>query len=261
MITPFQIIIMPVFSDTDSLTSRGYGSIPPNDLDRARAYIKARDLAYSNACSNLLITLQGVRMSHHIRVRNHALEDQETQMDVEGMLQGVEVLSERTVNLYGAAAVEIVVGIPRPQPIVQHRVDIPIVIRPTPRGQPRIILPDVDVDIEEGYTSVIIDARGFRSRPNMSPTILRTDGSDVWGKMDVDPDFAIREGIALFAHTLTEARTYNRAGDNPLILKAVGVAGPSRSDFVLSEKAARLLEAANGRSGMLDAFRVIFIVD
>src|SRR5205085_12565526 len=85
-------------------------------------------------------------------------------------------------------------------------------------------------------TSLIVETRGLKIERCMSPRLLRTDGSEVWGSVKVDPDWLIAHGIVSYAHSIAEARRLDRAGNNPLILRAVG-RGSSRfnADPVLSE--------------------------
>lgn len=112
------------------------------------------------------------------------------------------------------------------------------------------------------YTSVIIDATGLGLERCMSPKIRRTNGSEVWGTVKVDPDFVEERGIVAYAKTLDEARKSDRCGSNPMVIKAIAVAGGAfHSDPVVSDADADLLLAENKLGKFLDKFNVIFVKD
>jgi hypothetical protein len=112
------------------------------------------------------------------------------------------------------------------------------------------------------YTSVIIDTRGFNVWRCMSPKIRHADGSEVWGTVRVDPDYVIEHGIVIYAHTIEEAKHLDRAGDRPVVIRAVGKnGGKFGTDPVLSEADAERLLSLNARDRFMDRFRVIFVVD
>lgn len=247
-----QINAVPV--DSGYVHARGYGSISPKEIDRAKAYIKARDVAYANALSGLVMRLKGAQLQSRFSVRDYEASHQGIDIQMEGIVQGADVLSERVVQLYGAPAVEVIVGVRSSDvvsaPVHPTKERIPDVRREKPVTPPA-----------NTYTSVIIDARGLGLRRSMSPRILWQDGSVLWGSMEVDPDFVVSEGIALYARNLSAAYTTERTGSKPLVLRAIGVRGSARSDVVLSEDAARQLLEADRQSGILKSFRVIFVVD
>ena len=115
---------------------------------------------------------------------------------------------------------------------------------------------------EAAYTSVIIDTLGLGVARSMSPKILRQDGTEVWGTVKVDYGFLADHGIVAYARTMGEAYANSRAGDNPLVLRAVK-RGPSpfKCDAVLSDHDADYLIAENHRAGFLKDYRLIFLVD
>jgi hypothetical protein len=111
------------------------------------------------------------------------------------------------------------------------------------------------------FTSVIIDAQGYGVSRCMSPTIRRPDGSIVWRGREAAPGTVIESGIVAYTESMEAARSHERCGANPLVIKAVAATGPSASDIVISvEDAARLL-AENNQTKFLDQFKVIIVKD
>lgn len=112
------------------------------------------------------------------------------------------------------------------------------------------------------YTSLIVNTLGLKVQRAMSPKICRTDGSEVWGTVNVDYDFLEDHGIVAYTRSLDDARKNERAGDNPLIIKAIGRAGGKfYCNPVVENADAKLLLDENGKSQFLDKFNVIFVVD
>ena len=131
----------------------------------------------------------------------------------------------------------------------------------TPPPDTAASLPAMDDRSE--YTSVIIDTRGTGLSPCMSPRIITPDGSVVYGAMHVDEEYLMSVGIAGYYHSLDEAMAGERAGGNPLIIKAVGAQGQGTFKFhaeVSVQDAARILNA-DLKTEFLKKCAVIFLVD
>ncbi len=114
------------------------------------------------------------------------------------------------------------------------------------------------------YTGLVVDCRGLNLRRSMAPKIRRADGSEVWGTVQVDPDFVIQHGIVVYVDSrqpdlLGSPEIVERIGNNPLVIRATGVAGAALTDPVITnEDAERLLEA-NRQHGFLNELRVVFV--
>lgn len=251
---------------------KGIGAIPTSEPNKAKAYLKARRYAVMMALENLLMVTDRVRVDATAYAEDFEVQNERIRTEVRGFVKGAEVVSERTITLNGAPAVEVTTavrmygedGLSRiliPEVAAQSAEPakpLPVVTKPVSQPAP----PPAPAVSGNAYTSVIIDTRGLGIRPAMSPKIRRQDGSEVWGTVSVSADFAIEQGIVAYAKTLEEAKANRRAGDNPLILRAVGYAKtPGRCDPVLSDNDVRLLLTANENSGFLNDYRVIFVVD
>jgi hypothetical protein len=96
----------------------------------------------------------------------------------------------------------------------------------------------------------------------MAPKIRARGGREVWGSVNVEPDYVIEHGIVSYVHSIDEARRNARCGANPLILKGIPCSGNRfNTDAGISEEDAQLLLDIDRRSRFLDKCRVIFIVD
>jgi len=121
-----------------------------------------------------------------------------------------------------------------------------------------------DSGTNNGFTSLIVDATGFKMTKSMTAKLFRKDGSEVWGTLSklTDEQYSILEdrGMVGFVATLDEAKANSRAGKNPLIIKAEGCIGSNQSaDPVVSDADADQLLSENSKYKFLDNFNVIFV--
>lgn len=110
------------------------------------------------------------------------------------------------------------------------------------------------------WTGLVVDTRTLGMRPSMCPKIVDTNNRLVYLDPKHSPpwDYIQQYGIADFVKM--EEQT-NRAGENPVYVRALQVRGPSKDEVVISvEDANRILEA-DKESGFLKKWRVVFMVD
>lgn len=252
------------------LTATGEGAMPTvqEQPNRAKAYLQAKGYAQAKAVANLIQAARGTSITYVGNGRNYAMDERINQ-EISGMLDSVTVVSERRVQIGKDTVVQVTVQAPIPE----RWQNTPAAKRvAAAAAAPTWSVASADSAIptpaafrkakEAPYTSVIIDTLGMGVVRSMSPKILRTDGSEVWGTVKVDYDFVADYGIVAYARTLGEAYANPRAGSNPLVLRALR-RGPSafKCDVVLSDDDADYLLAENARAGFLKEFRVIFLVD
>lgn len=114
------------------------------------------------------------------------------------------------------------------------------------------------------YTSVIVDASGLSLQRCMSPHIRRGDGSEIWGTLKnltaKDYEFIEDRGLVGFVSTMDEALKNWRSGANPMVVKALAVAGgKAASDPVLTDEDASLVLAENAKGKFLEGYNIIFV--
>ncbi|HLK57676.1 MAG TPA: hypothetical protein VKU00_14010 [Chthonomonadaceae bacterium] len=283
------------------LTATGLGVISKKEPDEARAYLVAYNTAKMDALRNLLMLSDQVQIDSHSLGADFEAKEDTIRAEMQGRLRGAKVVSQRVLTVGNGRLLEVTVattlpeeerseGVFHPKPPAE-----PQDAEPAPRRfaaptfhKPQVHFPSRDTApsdngyriaetpspcppkrsipqrpvVRETYTSVIIDARGLHLERSMSPRICRADGSPVWGNVDVDPDWLIEHGIVAYAHSIQEARSNPRAGENPLILRAVGREGGNyASDPILRNMDATALLQANDMGGFLEKYRVIFVLD
>lgn len=259
------------------LYATGEGAMPTvsEQPNRAKAYLQAKAYARAQAIANLMQAIQGTSVVYSASGSNYNMEEQVSQ-EIEGSITNVEVISERKFQIGKDTVVQVTVQAPKPErwsdkvprtasaAIPSAKPTRSLMDRSTAVASLHPFIPPASAirGKEAPYTSVIIDTTGMGVARSMSPKILRFNGSEVWGTVKVDYDFVADHGIVAYARNMPDAYSNERAGDNPLVIRAQR-RGPSsyKCDVVLSDDDADYLLSENRQSGFLKDYRVIFVVD
>ena len=272
------------------LYATGQGVIPNDEPNSAKAYLRAKGFAKLDAMRNMLMVVDHVRIDSETVGSDYEAKSDEIKAEVKGIVRGAHIVSERKTALGNSYIVEVTVASPMYGdqsvasafvPEITHRgqsgegasallpelgrtsLSEPPHIQLLPPGGSRferepITLPDPNQPV----SALIIDTRGQQVERCMSPKILRADGSELWGSVNVNPEWLIANGIVSYSHSIAEARKLVRTGNNPLIVRGVGVGGGRfHSDAVVSPEDAELIARYNKHDRFLDRFKVIFVVD
>ena len=126
------------------------------------------------------------------------------------------------------------------------------------RPRPEIVKKDEEPADPDAPTGLIVDARDLDVQRSMSMRILDQEGRLVYPEPDKmpDPDWLQDHGTASYPRGIREA---TRAGERPMIVRAVGVYGPGRDDLVVSSFIAEKIRELNRRGKFLGAFKVCVI--
>lgn len=112
--------------------------------------------------------------------------------------------------------------------------------------------------INNKYTGLVIDCRGMNINCVMSPVIKNADGTKIYGHMNLDIDKVISMGMAAYAGDAYDQISRQRAGSNPLVVKAIRL-DDHNANPVLSVADADKILAANGHDRFLDNCAVVFV--
>ena len=256
------------------LTATGVGLLPRDEPNRARAYLKARGYARLDALANLLMLIDRVQIDAQYTGADYMMQSEVIRASVTGFVRGAQVIDERKIIIEGQEAVQVTVGtamygqnglsrmLLRPSP-AEPAPAAPE--PPLPRIEllaPNIPAPDAPV-VEGNYTGLIIDARGLKVQPAMAPRILKADGTPLYGVGDFDLDKVVEQGLASYYRDMDAARADKRTGNNPLIVRPIGVyrRAVATTDVVLSDADAAKLLAEDAKTRFLRQLKVVFVVD
>ncbi len=107
------------------------------------------------------------------------------------------------------------------------------------------------------YTGLIVDCRGLELQPVMSPVVKNVNGTKIYGHKNLDIDRVIREGMADY---INDTANVDRAGVNPLVVKAVSVEN-FNSNPVLSIPDSNRVLIENHATKFLKDLKVVFLFD
>jgi hypothetical protein len=247
------------------LYATGEGAVPSSreQPNRAKAYLQGKTYAKMDAVANLVKMARGTMISYCSTGSNHVAETS-IKEEIKGVMESVQVMSVKKRPEGKDTIVEVTVRAPAPRPVKAVEKELPAKQADESANVPSwIARADQPARRQaDGYSGLVINAQGLRLVRCMSPKILRPDGSEVWGTVKADYDFVSDYGIVGYALSLGEAISNRRAGDRPLVLRAMGRGdSASKGDLVVSREDAELILAEDRRSGFLRDFRVIIVVD
>lgn len=240
-----------------------------------KARLLARRAAIVDAYRYLAERVQGVQVD-----ADSTVADLETQSDVvktrvSALIKGAKIVKEEQMSdgtyvvtmampMFGASSLASAV--------------MPEVMKNTPTAEPpeKVTAKNTAMPKEEfkqvvrevkanGYTGIVIDAGGRGLECTMAPQILDTNGRVVYGKENIDADYAVAHGLVEYSRDLQGAAGgASRAGSNPLVIKATAVRGGSNSvnpvNVVVSpEDADKILLAATNNANLMKNGAVVFV--
>ena len=249
----------------------GYGLPAETAGTAAQERLTARRAAIADAQRVLAEQLATVQVDAETTVQDAALKSDVVKTKVSMLLEGSRVIKES----YEDGAYRVTVAVPLfgersslaaavlPQTVIRQ--PFPRVLKPEP-AESRYpgIRPSTEgadgwstgyPDNGGPYTGLIVDCRGLELRPAMSPVIKTTAGDSIYGYKNLDSAQVIRRGMAGYAKDMKENAA--RAGDNPLIIRGVGV-DRYFNPVVTTADGERIL-AENEKTHFLDAAAVVFI--
>ena len=107
------------------------------------------------------------------------------------------------------------------------------------------------------YTGLIVDCRGLELQPVMSPVIMNSNGTKIYGHKNLDIDKIISMGMADY---ISDEESVQRAGNNPLVVKAVAVENFNSNPVLTIPDSNRVL-IENYATKFLKDMKVVFLFD
>lgn len=223
---------------------------------------QAKRAAIMDAQRNLAETVKGVRVTSDSTMEDMILQSDLVRTRVDSIIKG---MSEVSSQYYEDGTYEVVLEMPlfaatdslsdaaflpfRDEP----RVDFPAPVDITIINQPTVI--------NNNYTGLIIDCRGLgKINYVMSPVIKNANGQKIYGHQNLDYDKIIVNGMASYAEITSDQISISRAGNNPLVIKAISFSDLNSNPVVSVADADKIL-AANQYDKFLENCAVVFVGD
>lgn len=240
--------------------------LPPETAGQ-RGTALARRAAIVDAYRILAETVQGVQVDSETIMQDLVVTNDLVKAKVNALVKGAHIVDEganedgsyfvrMSIPMFGKEKSVAAVALPE---VAKNAVPEPL---------PKVTettLPKEEVkEIQTlKYTGVVVDADNMGLEATFAPVIYDTNGRIVYGLANLDKDLAISQGMVGYANVLQDATSGNRAGDNPLVVKAVAVRGGANSvnpvNVVVTVEDADKILLANESSSMLNDTAVVFV--
>lgn len=252
--------------DESNVTAIGIG-VPNPKLSETQGNVLARRAAIVDAQRNLLEIIKGVQVDAETLLEDMMVSSDVVRSKVSGLIRGAVIIDEGRnpdgsyvvkmgIPLYGASGSVASTVMPE----VVKTVETEAVLQVTETTLTTQAVAEVK---QVRYTGVVVDASGLGLMPTFSPVIYDTNGRIIYGIKNLNKDDAISKGVVSYAKELDAATHGNRAGDNPLVVKAVDVRGGANSvnkvNVVVSVEDADRILIANESTQMLEGSAVVFV--
>ena len=232
-----------------------------------RGMAMAREAAIMAAQRNLIAVVQGMQINSTTTMRDLILENDTVNRNISGTLRGAQIIEEELTNdggyyvkmrvpIYGVGESIASAILPALRPNAPQAFNTPNL---------QNLEPSIIQDIQYGeYSGVIVDASGLGLTETFSPVIYDTSGRAVYGIENLQNDaLIISEGMVSYSNSINDATAIQRAGNAPLIVKAVSVRGGNNSvnkvNAVISATDADKILLANQKTHMLENCAVVFV--
>lgn len=224
-----------------TVKATGAGAPDVKATSPAQARLGAERAALLDAMRNLLAQVKGIQVSAG-KTMGDAMAKDEVKAKVEGLIRGYKVVGKR---YYSDGGVEVDVEVP-----LSLLTDV---IDPEPAQQQLAVSkPDAD----KSSTGLVIDARGLKVTPALSPRVLDVGGKALYSVDSLSADARKSTGVASYVQSLEEAKKSMKAGEKPLVIKATKAEG---TDLVLAADDVKKLAEIN--TAFLSEGRVIVVMN
>ncbi len=245
------------------------GVISDQDDESANMSRQVTEMAFQKAVRNVYDTLLQLRIDGQRRGAALFGGDRNTRSKIEEMVALSKVLNvEREpsgggtmtvqMSLYGGFAQFVL-----PPDIRQVQPIMPLNV-PVKTENPQTAGPDEfeHKAAAEGYTGLIVDARGTGAKPSMVPSLLDENGTAVFGPAYVSREYAVHYGVCQYVRLTSNAwSTLERVAPRPLVVKGLKSEPQGSCHIVISNTDASKLRGASSHLEFLKQCRVIIVLD
>jgi len=231
-----------------TVTATGSGSATIKDGSVAKARLMAERSAKLEALRNIVETIQGIQVTGS---RNAAdvMSNGEIKTRVTGLAQGFKVIDTK---YYSDGSVDVTVSMPIDDTLTNALIEKPKAGASKPKKA-------LSTEGPEGFSGLIINARGLGITPSMAPRVVDEAGKEVYGAEFVNDKGLQQGGIASYAKN--EEKAAERTGSKALVVKALRLADKTKTDVVIANGDADKLRDPNANLSFLANGKVVILVD
>jgi len=231
-------------------------------LQRAQAKRAAR----MDAERNLAEAVEGVQVDSESTMKDLMLESDIVRTRVSATIKGMSEVGNPKYFEDGTCEITLEMPIFGAKNSVAKATFAPYENEPkVPFPQPANTSIKIDVNTSVGgvvggkYTGLVVDCSGMGLESVMSPVIKNDNNQPIYGYKNLDIDKVIEYGMASYAESANDSTSRARAGNNPLVVKAVNVDGIIKGNPVVSVADSDKILIANQSDEFLDDCKVVFV--
>ena len=231
-------------------------------LQRAQAKRAAR----MDAERNLAEAVEGVQVDSESTMKDLMLESDIVRTRVSATIKGMSEVGNPKYFEDGTCEITLEMPIFGAKNSVAKATFAPYENEPkVPFPQPTNTSIKIDVNTSVGgavggkYTGLVVDCSGMGLESVMSPVIKNDNNQPIYGYKNLDIDKVIEYGMASYAESANDSTSRARAGNNPLVVKAVNVDGIIKGNPVVSVADSDKILIANQSDEFLDDCKVVFV--
>ena len=233
---------------TKTVTATGSGAANLKDASVAVARLNAERAAKLDALRNILETVQGIQVTGK-RSAGDLMSNGEIRSKIQGFAKSYKVVDTR---YYSDGSVDIVVQMPIDDGLTSA------LFSGVPGSKKPRKLPTAGA---AQFSGLVINAKALGVVPSMAPRIVDESGKEVYGAAVVSDAGLAQGGIAGYVKDVEAAKTSERVGGQPLVVKALRLADKTKTDIVISNADADRLRDPNTNLSFLSEGKVIIVVD
>jgi hypothetical protein len=219
--------------------------------------------AFGQAAQNVVNTLMQLRVDDHRCVSNLFAASKSSMEKVMSMARSSKVLSiGKTPNGEEEILIQMSLYGGFSQFMLPAEIQQVQPIKPLNRSYYHRNSQNAGMTLSNGYSGLIVDARGTGAKPSMVPTVLDEKGYEVFGPAYVSREFAVQYGVCQYIRMINEDwGSLARAAPNPLFVKGLRTANPNSCNIVISNADASKLRGMSDHLNFLKKCRVIIVLD
>lgn len=239
-----------------TIIARGIGAPNPDLPDAARraGAIRAAQMV---ALRTALETIKGMFLNSSTTVQNFITTHDEVSTRINGYLRGFEQKGEEKTMQDGS--VEIIMEIPIDG--VGGIGEALLTASLNTEKSPPMEFNEKKRKKDILFTGLIIDCRGLKVKPALSPKVYDESGREVYGSAYIEKEWAVKYGMVAYTKSVEQAAHLNRIGDKPGKIKALRVTGSNNTDIIIAKNDAADIRSTSENLKFLSQCRVVFIID
>jgi hypothetical protein len=238
-----------------SITATGIAA-PNPDLPEAAQRAGAIRAATLIALRNALETVKGIFLNSTTTVENFMTTSDQIRTSVSGYVQGFE--QKGRTKYMSDGSVEITVQIPLDGIGNLGEKLYGDDVKATPA---KTKFEAKGAKKETVFTGLVIDCKGLKVKPALSPKVVDEEGRQVYGSAYVTREWAIKHGIVGYSKEVAAAAKLTRVGKTPGKIKAMKASGDNLTDIVISNDDAAAVRSAADNLKFLSECRVVLVID